>query len=145
MQTQEEKLANLFYNENDGFISLNQFLIQAKKLGIKNLQASRWYANQKINQVTHPLKENRNDYVQIKVPCVGYIEADLMDYKQYYRQNKGNRYIFTAIDKYSRYAWVFSIRNKMPSDVYTHLIKIKNDLKKNDYSWLTITIDRGKI
>ena len=50
--------------------------------------------------------------------------CDLVDMQKYSRMNKGYRYIFTNIDIFSKYAWVFPIKSKTIKEIKSCFEKI---------------------
>lgn len=74
---------------------------------------------------------------------MGFIAADLMDYSKFFHSNGGMRYILTAIDMYSRYAWAFPIKSKEPKEILPHLKSIHAELLKNKHNFITFTSDAG--
>ena len=51
--------------------------------------------------------------------------ADLIDLKKFSKLNNNNKYIFTIIDNYSKYAWAIPIKNKSAdalTDAFTKLL-----------------------
>ena len=60
--------------------------------------------------------------------------CDLVDMTMYSRRNKNNKYIFTNIDIFSKYAWVFSIKSKKISGIKPCFQKIFKE-RKPKYIW----------
>ncbi len=101
-----------------------------------------WYKNESVNAINKPPKlKRKSDYFHITVPSVGFIVGDLMDYSKFFHTNSGNRYIFTCVDQYSKYAWAFPIKHKSPEDILLYLKKIHTDLANNKYEFKTFTCD----
>ena len=63
--------------------------------------------------------------------------ADLVDVSKYARFNKGNHFLLTIIDVYSRYAWVVPVKNKSALNVL-EAFKSMNQIPKN------LWVDEGK-
>ena len=63
--------------------------------------------------------------------------ADLVDYQYFSKQNKGNNYLLTVIDIYSRYSWVIPIKSKTAKDVLDAFKSI-GEIPKN------LWVDEGK-
>ena len=49
--------------------------------------------------------------------------CDLVDMQKYSKMNKGYKYIFTNIDIFSKYAWVFPIKSKTVKDIKPCFLK----------------------
>ena len=49
---------------------------------------------------------------------------DLIDMQQYTNTNKGTRYLFTIIDVFSKYAFVFPLKNKKGITIAYYLEKL---------------------
>ena len=60
--------------------------------------------------------------------------CDLVDMQKYSKMNKGYKYIFTNIDIFSKYAWVFPIKSKKISDIKPCFEKIFKQ-RKPKYIW----------
>ena len=54
--------------------------------------------------------------------------------QKYARMNKGFKYIFTNIDVFSKYAWIFPIKFKKISDIKPCFEKIFKEQKRK-YIW----------
>lgn len=51
-------------------------------------------------------------------------QADLVEMIPYARENKGNKYLLTVIDVFSKYAWAEPVKTKSANDVTTAMTKI---------------------
>lgn len=51
-------------------------------------------------------------------------ETDLVEMTQYFRENKGNRYLLTVIDVFSKYGWAIPIKSKKSDDVASAMLSI---------------------
>lgn len=100
-----------------------------------------------IREVNKPVRmKNLTKYMtSITAPSLGYVQIDLMDMSNYGTRNKNYNYALIIIDIYSRYAWVFPLKNKSASEVSKHFIEwneskpfgTKDELK-------TVFADEGK-
>ena len=60
--------------------------------------------------------------------------CDLVDMTKYFRINKGYKYIFTNIDIFSKYAWLFSLKTKTIKEIKSCFQKIFKE-RKPSYIW----------
>ena len=100
---------NLQYDDRQWGTFLVKNIINTKqKLGMGN--------NFTMEDLSEELNKAGAHKFQRKKTIVNYIDhihsADLVDMKMYSKINKGYNYIFTKIDIFSKYAWVFPIKSK---------------------------------
>lgn len=96
----------------------------------------------KILYSTPRKTKNRADPI-ITAPNVGYLQTDLMETKSLWpRKNKGVRYLLIVIDIYSRFAWVFALKDKKAESVLK-CIKVVHDEMKVFAGISAITSDYG--
>ena len=50
--------------------------------------------------------------------------ADLVDMASFPRSNKGNKFLLTVIDVYSKYGWIVPLKNKTGKEVASALVKL---------------------
>ena len=89
----------------------------SKALGKSQRQVEQWAASQptytlhkpaRKRYLTRPYRTKGVDYQW---------QADLVEMIPYARDNMGFKYILTAIDIFSRYAWAQALKNKTPAEV----------------------------
>lgn len=66
--------------------------------------------------------------------------ADLVDMKDYEKENKGFKYLLTVIDGFSRYAWAVPLKNKEGKTV---LDAIKKIIKESKRTPKNLYVDKG--
>lgn len=73
--------------------------------------------------------KNKADPI-ITASNVGYLQADLMETKSLNpRKNLGVRYLLIIIDIYSRYAWVYALKDKKPDSVLKCIEAVNDEMK----------------
>ena len=91
-----------------------------------------------MNDLSEELNKPVIDEFTRKKIIVNYIDeiysCDLVDMVKYSRMNKGYKYIFTNIDIFSKYAWIFPIKSKKISDIKPCFEKIFKD-RKPKFIW----------
>ena len=103
--------------------SINNLPYKDKQWGsflVKNISNTKQKLGMGNNFTMEELSEELNKPVthkfQRKKTIVNYIDhihsADLVDMKMYSKINKGYNYIFTNIDIFSKYAWLFQLKLK---------------------------------
>ena len=119
------------YNQRpwDSF-AIKQIINAKQKLGMGNNFTMKDLSEKFNKRVIHKFKRKKT--------IVNYIDhihsCDLVDMKMYSKINKGHNYIFTNIDIFSKYAWVFPIKSKKIPDVKLCFQKIFKERKPN-YIW----------
>jgi hypothetical protein len=69
------------------------------------------------------------------------MQGDLMDLTKFSQWNKGYKFLFNVIDIYSRKAWMFPIKKKIPEEIAPYIPVIFNSIPKNHYK--AISFDKG--
>lgn len=136
----DEKLKRLFYNlDEPTAFSSHGPLVKASK--------------QKSEQVSHFLEDqpvfSRHKQIRYKFPrrktsgifVFSHVQADLVEMKEFARNNSWHRYCLTMIDCYSRYAFVIPIKKKTGDNIMEALKSIFDSL--NMYPAFLVT-DKGK-
>ena len=95
--------------------SLKQFTEILKENGIKKTQKEikAFIKNQEVSQLHTPVQKIKQNLKHITASSPNEIwQIDLLDYQKYSRQNKGYKFIFIAVDVFTRQARATSIKNK---------------------------------
>lgn len=115
-----EALKQLYYDPATGFASATALHKRAKQQGVKVSLAKvkAWLTEQETAQVFH------RSSVKHHFPLVSYgpfnrIQIDLADVSQLARWNGGVKFIFCAIDVYTRFAFVVPLKSKNDTEVLT--------------------------
>ena len=112
----ENRLKNLYYDpKNPGSFGGVQAVYRAAKASnnaIRRKDVVKWLQSQNTFTLHKPLKRkiSRNRVIVYGVDSQW--QADLVDMSQYSKDNNGYRYILTAIDIFSKYAWAVPLKNK---------------------------------
>jgi hypothetical protein len=73
------------------------------------------------------------------------LQADLLDVSSHSTENDGIKFLLTAIDVFSRYAWAIPIKNKTGLEVSRGLeIILKDFTTKNKHAYHRLQTDKGK-
>jgi len=144
MNKKLEKIENLFYDPEIGFSNVNTFHKKLKEyaIHIPLNQLKEWYDSQEINQI---FKKPKPVYQKISARSnnIGYLQCDLLDLGKLKVFND-SPYLFTCIDIYSRYGWIFPVKNKSPKSIVRCIEHVINDIKKKDkYAQIMVWCDDG--
>jgi len=114
---------------------------KAKSEDTNNLQTSQQVVQGAASQSSFQPTRVRN-FNQIIAPHFdsGAFQADLMDFRRFSKYNKGYGYLLNIIDIYSRYAWSFPIKKKVPKEIAPHIASVLNEVKP---SKIYFTFDNG--
>jgi hypothetical protein len=139
---QEELLKKLYYQDKQ-FFGRDKFFYLLKteypEYDIKKKQLYTWLSHQYIYQIYKPInkkiKATKPFIVSSKSNILG---IDLIDYS--HKSYRNYKYILVCVDLYSRYIWLYALKNKTVEQVES---KLKSLLKDNS-NFTTILRDNGK-
>lgn len=141
------KLSKLYYDPKIGFTDVSTLFQNARDSGIKLTlnEVKEWYKQQTVNQIyKNPPKVKSFNKIYAHHYAPGEFQMDLMDLSRFYRENKGYRYLLNIIDLYSRYAWSFPLKHKMPDEIAPYVEHIILQLKKlYPKNFIKFTMDNG--
>ena len=114
-----------------------------KQLGkkIKGKRIAQWLGQQETWGLHKPIRYKFRRRKTVSPWPHRYYQVDLLDTSKYSPSNKGVKFILTAIDVFSKFAWAVPIKNKTGVAVTEALKKI---LSKKKYHELAIQSDKGK-
>lgn len=114
----EQQLRALYYDPSTGFASASALYKRAKQQGLKVSLAKvkDWMKVQETSQVFH------RRTVKAHYPLISYspftrIQIDLADVSQLSRWNGGVKFLFCAIDVFTRFAFVLPLKSKGDAEV----------------------------
>jgi hypothetical protein len=139
-----EELENFYYNPKTGYTNLATLYQKQKEGGLnyKYKDVRQWYNDQKVNQIyKKPPKIRTYNRIRSHWNQTGEMQGDLMDLTKFSRWNKGYKFLFNVIDIYSRRAWIFPIKRKIPKEIIPFIPVIFNSIPKNHYK--SISFDMG--
>ena len=115
-----KEIDNIPYKEKPlGSLVIKQIINTKQKLGMGNFT---------MEDLSNELNKGVIDKFERKKAIVNHIDeihsCDLVDMSKYSRMNKGYKYIFTNIDIFSKYAWIFPIKSKTIKDIKPYFQKI---------------------
>lgn len=117
-------LESLYASPEYGSFGFTQFWNAVKSLEIKDSDGKRltykrvkdFYASKAENQIyKRPIKVSK--YMHIQAPGPGSVQVDLMDMSRYAKTNKGIMFLLVVVDVYSRFCWVFPLKNKSAKNI----------------------------
>ena len=114
-----KEIDNIPYKEKPwGSFVIKQIINTKQKLGMGNFT---------MEDLSNELNNSVINKFERKKVIVNHIDeihsCDLVDMSKYSRMNKGYKYIFTNIDIFSKYAWVFPIKSKTIKDIKPCFLK----------------------
>ncbi len=129
-ESQQEVLKKIYYEEKNFFGRDRLFkLLQSRENeeNISRRQVMVWLKKQEVHQLflRQPLRRTLQPTLLSK-PRVQ-IQMDLMDMSQF-QTKKGNKWILTAIDVFSKKAWALPMKNKSDNTVLLTMRKIVNKI-----------------
>ena len=126
-----KEIDNIPFKEKPwGTFAIKQIINTKQKLGMGN--------NFTMKDLSEELNKPVINKFERKKIVINHIDeihsCDLVDMIKYSRVNRGYKYIFTNIDIFSKYAWVFPIKSKKISDIKPCFEKIFKE-RKPKYIW----------
>ena len=125
-----KEIDNIPFQEKPwGTFAIKQIINNKQRLGLGNFN---------MEDLSEELNKGVINKFERKKIIVNYIDeihsSDLVDMIKYSRVNRGYKFIFTNIDIFSKYAWVFPIKSKKISDIKPCFEKIFKE-RKPLYIW----------
>jgi transposase InsO family protein len=126
-----EQLKELYYDPATGFGGVNKIYKRAKALGLNlsKAEVAKFIKSQETEQVFARRK------VKHHFPLVAYapfarIQIDLADVSQLSHWNKGIKFLFCALDVFTRKAFVVPMKSKSDREVLTTFTGIVDQIKE---------------
>lgn len=107
------------YNKYN-FPSIDKFkkLLKANGINYTPKELSNFINKQSIQQVHKPVTEIKEKQKFIVALDIGeMLQIDLVDYQKYATKNNGYKYLFIAVDIFTRYAYAVPIKSKEPKNI----------------------------
>ena len=125
-----KEIDNIPYKEKPwGTFAIKQIINTKQKLGMGNFT---------MNDLSEELNKGVINKFERKKVIVNHIDeihsCDLVDMTKYSRINKDYKFIFTNVDIFSKYAWVFPIKSKTIKEIKSCFQKIFKE-RKPKYIW----------
>ena len=142
---EEEEVCEKTFNIKDEKEGLGESIIQAyltpshpgsfsgltslsRVTGIKPSILEKYMNQERSFSLHRPVRKRMPQYRKYRAAFAKYqFQADLNDMSALVRFNRGNRYILTVIDVFSRYAWAAPMRSKTGVEMVTVFEKIFHD------------------
>lgn len=124
-----EKLETIFHEYN--FPGESKFTKILSKLGFKatTKQIKEFLGSQSINQTFNEPK--KVDGHTVSFQYLDRIQIDIIDMSKFYATNSHFNYLFIIIDIFSRYIWIYALKNKNTESVEAVLKKFLDKNKPN--------------
>lgn len=135
------RILEKYYYDVKNPASFGGILKLSKATGLPIGKIKTWLMTQDAYTLHKPV---RYKFKRRKVLSYGIgelIECDLTDLSKLSRYNKGMKYLFTAIDVFTKYAWAYPVKNKTADNVSNAFKKLLSQLKTPPH---LIHTDRGK-
>ena len=111
----EQELRDIYYDPSVGYRSAEKLYKKAKERGLKNVSRKNvkdWLKSQETYTRYHPKIKPRKYLKTFVEKLADQAQLDLVDMQKYGHKNKGNRWILTAIEILSRYAFAVPVYRK---------------------------------
>ena len=142
-QTYDDVLNDLYLNPDKptAFGGVTRLLDAAKKLrpSIKRTDVTAWLEGQDAYTLHKPSLNRYSRRKTIVAAPNHQLQADLLDIRSYAKDNDGATFLLTAVDAFSRRAWVVPIKNKTGDTVARALATI---IDNEDF--FSLQTDKGK-
>ena len=130
---QEAYLHQLYYDKNNFFgRDKLYYLVKQDKQKISRRQVMEWLKKQHTYQLYKPTKQRKDIARTVLDEPYKQIGIDLIDVQNI--ESNGYKYILTAIDLFSKYAWAEPLKNKNNKTVLDGFKKIIKRMKKKPRS-----------
>jgi transposase InsO family protein len=131
---QEQHIYKIYYDEGHFFGRDKLFkLIQHRGLPISRRQLWQWLKKQQINQVFQPVVHKRKLQPTLLTQPRSQIAIDLSDMQLLEKRNY--KYIFVAIDLFTKFVWVEALKNKENKQVVAATSRILRRMKPKPASF----------
>lgn len=148
MNKEIDKLRNLFYSPDTGFVNVRSLVQKAKenKIKLSYKEIKEFYEKQDVNQIfKEKLKPKKLHHIMAPFGTVGTLQMDLRDVSKFSRKNKGIHFVLSIVDVFSRYLWCYPLKQKSGPQVSEAIDNMFTELKKKyDNVFITVTTDEGK-
>lgn len=121
------EILQIFLNQRVGLKGANSFLRYLKDIGVTGIdkdRIKRIIQSSEVYNIHRPIKEPKI-YKPITSEGINdVIQIDLMDVSNLASRNKGIKWLFVAVDVFSRYGWVISLKDKTQDTIYQGMRKL---------------------
>jgi transposase InsO family protein len=129
-------LNKLYYDPKIGYSGINDLV---RKSGLKQKHVEEFLDTVDTYTLHKPIRkkfETRRVYVK---GIDDQFQADLVEMREFSKENDGYNYLLTVIDCFSKYAWAIPIRNKTAEEIIKSFDNIFKERKP-----LKLQTDKGK-
>jgi len=127
IETQKEKdeiiktyYSNLLGNNYRSSTNLHQRIMK-EFLNISRKDVENYVKNLEIKQLIHPIEENKITKPIITERVMQQVQVDLIDVSNLAKHNDNVNFILTVIDIFSKFAWVYPLKNKSSKSIAYNL------------------------
>jgi hypothetical protein len=126
----EEQLRDLYYSPSTGLASATALYKRAKAAGLKISLAKvkEWVKAQEVSQV-FVRRTVKHHFPLVAYRPFGRIQVDLTDMSSLSRWNKGIKYLFLAVDVYTRVAFCVPLKSKGNAEVLNAFKSVIEQIK----------------
>jgi hypothetical protein len=111
-------MEDLYVKYNYPSIDKFKKILKANGIIYTSKEVTEFIKKQSIQQVHKPVQNVKAKQKYIVALDIGeMLQIDLLDYQKYSTKNSGNKYIFIAVDIFSRFAYAVPIKSKEPKNV----------------------------
>ena len=110
--TKDILLSNLYYSSNSQFTSIKALHDAVKNKGITINDVKEFINKQESHQIFKKPTRIRHYFPIVAKYKFEILQIDLIDMSNLSRANHGYKYLITAVDVFSRYAFIIPIKNK---------------------------------
>jgi len=131
-----KKLSDIYYNPKQGYSGINDLV---RKSGLKQKEVEEFLDTVDTYTLHKPIRkkfQTRRVYVN---GIDKQWQGDLVEIREFSKENDGYNYLLTVIDCFSKYAWAIPIRNKTAGEIiksFDNIFKVRKPLK--------LQTDKGK-
>lgn len=104
-------IENVYYDPEVGFSSIESVYKIVKKLGVTRKDVQKWFQENVDTSVLTEKRKTWKNPILTSAPRE-LIEADLIDYANLGKANRGYKYILLAIDSFTKKVWLVPLKSK---------------------------------
>ena len=144
----EQELRNIYYDPSEGYRSAEKLYRKAKEKGLKNVSRKSvkdWLKSQDTYTRYKPVIRKHKYRKTFVNKLADQMQLDLVDMGKYGSKNKGYRWILTAIEILSRYAFAVPVYRKDTENMTKAIDKLLENFKKRFGKYpKVVQFDEGK-
>lgn len=144
MGNTNSKIQKVYYDKSDSNVygSIAKIHAALKNKKVSHSKIKKWLKSQDVYTLHYPIRKkkfHRNHYIVQDIDQLW--EIDLCDMKMYKKFNDNYTFLLSVIDVFSKYGWVYPLRNKTGKEITKVFHKILHDSNRKP---ITVQSDKGK-